>query len=94
LEAAQLGSFLDTAVGELSGGLRHAATLACVLHVAPNALLLDEPASDLDTSRKDALWRVLTEASKSLEFLIMASHEKDMPAFLQKRVTLVDGRIL
>ncbi len=89
-----LGPLIDVQVGELSGGFRKLAALACVLASStPEALLLDEPTADLDEKHASLVIDVLQRESAKLAFLVVSSHPTHGLDFLKRRVFIENGRI-
>lgn len=87
-----LNGFEDRVTFKLSGGEKRLVSLATVLAMEPEVLLMDEPTSGLDEKTKIRLKEVLRELDLSY---ILISHEFD---FLDDMVTayqtLQDGRII
>ena len=76
---------------KLSGGEKRLVSLATVLAMAPEVLLLDEPTTGLDNNTKTKLIQVIKSLSISL---IAVSHEFDfLEAATNKIYTLEDGKI-
>jgi ABC-2 type transport system ATP-binding protein len=86
-----LQSILDLPVAQLSGGTQKLATLACILAVEPEALLLDEPASDLDGRHVEELYAVLAGLCARLKFIVVSTHDVRGLDFLRRKLELVDG---
>ncbi len=75
----------------LSGGEKRLVSLACVLAMEPEVLLLDEPSSGLDEKNAARLKSCLLASGKAL---LIASHDKDFLDGLAKtRAKLSDGVI-
>lgn len=87
-----LAGFEDRVTHKLSGGEKRLVSLATVLAMEPEVLLLDEPSTGLDTQTKATLIQVLNSLELSFIFI---SHEMD---FLSKTAshiyTMEGGRIL
>ncbi len=90
---ARLGlqGFEDRVTYHLSGGERRLVSLATVLAMQPEALLLDEPTAGLDTETEKRLEEVLSQSSLSWAII---SHDR---SFLERTCTrilrLQDGRL-
>jgi len=81
-------------IGQLSGGTQKLATLACMLAVEPDALLLDEPASDLDNQHAAELYSSLAELCTALRFIVVSTHDVRGLESLHRRMVLDNGRFL
>jgi len=78
LGSLKLGGFEDRITYKLSGGEKRLVSLATVLAMNPEILILDEPTTGLDDETTQRLIRVLAESG--LTYLIV-SHDK---AFLER----------
>ncbi len=87
-----LESFRDRVTHRLSFGEKKLVSLACVLAMQPEALLLDEPSAGLDT---DVAARLIDILSANARTLLVVSHDD---AFLEQvtkgRRRLREGRLL
>jgi ABC-2 type transport system ATP-binding protein len=63
--------------GNLSGGQRTRASLACALVCQPDLLVLDEPTVGLDPVLRVDLWEQFTELSRAGTTLLVSSHVMD-----------------
>ncbi len=92
LEKVGLPGFEARVSSRLSGGERRLVSLACVLAMEPDILLLDEPSSGLDSRNTAKLLSCLKSCGKTM---VIASHDN---AFLSElsncSATLCDGAIL
>lgn len=80
---------------ELSGGEKQRTAIARALVHAPELLFADEPTGNLDPENTIALGKLLLKINKSGTTIIMATHNKDLVDFLQKRViTLENGKLV
>lgn len=86
-----LNDFEERITYKLSGGEKRLVSLATVLAMEPEALLLDEPSSGLDSSTKETLIHILNDLR--LTFIII-SHEFDFLSETAGHIyTMEDGRI-
>ena len=63
--------------GNLSGGQRTRASLACALVCQPDLLVLDEPTVGLDPVLRVDLWEQFTDLARSGSTLLVSSHVMD-----------------
>jgi len=85
---------LDLPVSQLSGGTQKLATLACILTGQPDALLLDEPSSDLDHQHVDELYSLLADMRSALEFMVVTTHYVRGLEFFDQKLEIADGKIV
>lgn len=91
LEAVGLSGFEGRVPSRLSGGERRLVSLACVLAMEPEVLLLDEPSSGLDERNSAKLLSCLKACGKTM---LIASHDKEFLSELANRsVLLRDGLV-
>jgi len=92
LEFLDLAGFEDRLTYKLSGGEKRLVSLATVLAMEPEALLLDEPATGLDDKTKTNIKRVLSELELSY---ILISHEFDLLFEITDSIYTMDkGKII
>ncbi len=81
--------------GELSGGEQQRVALARALVVQPLLLLADEPTGNLDLASGNAVFSLLQELCRSLGLcVIMVTHNLNLAAAMDKKYTLIDGKLL
>jgi lipoprotein-releasing system ATP-binding protein len=79
---------------ELSGGEQQRVALARALANAPRVLLADEPTGNLDPKTADHVFDMLTALVKASRVAaLVATHNLDLAARMDRRVTLRDGRV-
>lgn len=91
---ASLGmeGFEDRITHQLSGGEKRMITLAAVLAMDPDVLLLDEPSNALD---RDARQRLLDTLQALPHAMIIISHDDDfLNQLATRRVRLVDAQLI
>ncbi|QDP86119.1 ABC transporter ATP-binding protein [Chryseobacterium sp. SNU WT5] len=96
LEVVGLLDFKDTLPKYLSGGQQQRVAIARSLSVLPKLLLLDEPFSNLDFSRKielrERLFKYVREKNISL---IISTHEiQEVMPWLDQIIVLQEGRLI
>jgi len=91
LDFLGLKDFEDRVTYKLSGGEKRLVSLATVLAMQPEALLLDEPSTGLDSTTKETLVDILNGLDLSL---VLISHEFDFLSRTTRKIyTMEDGRI-
>jgi len=91
LESLSLKGYEDRVTHQLSGGEKRLVSLATVLAMQPEALILDEPTTGLDEETTERLVGILTESN--LSYMVI-SHDKDFLVRTTSRlVALREGRL-
>ena len=91
LASLGMAGFEQRITHQLSGGEKRMITLACVLAMAPDVLLLDEPSNALDTKARQCLIDTLQALPQAM---IIISHDSDLVAQLATReLCLDDGKL-
>jgi cobalt/nickel transport system ATP-binding protein len=87
-----MSEFEDRITFKLSGGEKRMISLATVLAMEPEVLLLDEPTTGLDTATRQTLAKVLEALDMSL---VLISHNADfLEATTHTLYSMENGRIL
>jgi ABC-type lipoprotein export system ATPase subunit len=90
-----LSSKLDALPSELSGGEGQRVAIARALAQEPELLLCDEPTGHLDSDTAARVLELIEELQARQRFtLVVATHDADVAARLDRRIELLDGRIV
>ena len=87
-----LSGFEKRITFKLSGGEKKLVSLATILSMEPEVLLLDEPLSGLDIRTRSVITRALTEMDVS--YIIISHNINFLQSTTQSTRTLRDGRIV
>ncbi len=80
--------------GNLSGGQRTRASLACALVAAPDLLVLDEPTIGLDPVLRVELWEQFHQLARRGTTLLVSSHVMDEADHCGDLLLMRDGHLL
>lgn len=80
--------------GNLSGGQRTRASLACALVAHPDLLVLDEPTVGLDPVLRVDLWEQFHHLARGGTTLLVSSHVMDEADHCEDLLLLREGRLL
>ncbi len=96
LEMVEMTAFAKVKAKFLSGGQQQRVALARVLALEPEILLLDEPFSQIDSFRKNALRRNLFHYLKEKQITcIIATHDStDALSFSEETIVMQNGRVV
>jgi len=94
LEQVGLGARLEHRSGELSGGEQQRVALARALVMDPALLLADEPTGNLDSASGNRVFALLRQLSVDLGLaVVMVTHNMELAAAMDHRLTLADGSL-
>ena len=95
LELVGLTEKLDLLPAELSGGEAQRVAIARALAQRPQLLLCDEPTGHLDSDTGERVLDLLQAVQREFGFaLVVATHDADVAARMERSVELHDGRVL
>ena len=95
LAMVQLKDRADHRPGRLSGGEQQRVAIARAVANAPRVLLADEPTGNLDSSTADAVFRQLLSLVRDTGMAaLVATHNPDLAARMDRTVTLKDGVLM
>ena len=90
-----LGGRLNHRPSELSGGEQQRVAIARAVANAPRILLADEPTGNLDLHTAEHVFRALSQlVTASGLAAVIATHNMDLAARMDRRVTLRDGKLI
>jgi lipoprotein-releasing system ATP-binding protein len=90
-----LGARLEHRPAELSGGEQQRVAIARAVANAPRILLADEPTGNLDPKTSEHVFGALTQLVRASGLaLIVATHNMDIAARMDRRVTIKDGLVI
>ncbi|MFH0876687.1 MAG: ATP-binding cassette domain-containing protein [Candidatus Omnitrophota bacterium] len=85
----------DSAIEELSGGMKRRLMVARSLLNKPELLVLDEPTTGLDPQGRHQIWERIIRLKKQGATVLLTTHYMDEAAHLCDRIVIMDaGKIL
>ncbi|MEO3855519.1 ABC transporter ATP-binding protein [Acrocarpospora sp. B8E8] len=93
LERVGIGRLAGKLPSALSGGEQQRAAIARALANDPPVLVADEPTGNLDAQTGTAVLDLLAELAALGTCVLMVTHERDLAAWVDRTVTIADGRI-
>ena len=91
LESLGLGGYEERITHKLSGGEKRLVSLACVVAMEPEILLLDEPTAGLDDNITQRIVGILKGLAQSM---VIVSHDRDfVEAVTNVTMTLSEGNL-
>ncbi|MDE2465724.1 MAG: ABC transporter ATP-binding protein [Alphaproteobacteria bacterium] len=94
LQGFGLGQRLEHTPSRLSGGEQQRVAIARALANNPSVLLADEPTGNLDVATADTVFAQLMDTLRERNIAaLIATHNPDLAARMDRRVTLRAGRI-
>lgn len=79
---------------ELSGGEQQRVAIARALVNSPDIILADEPTGNLDSNTAEEIMELLKNLHRQGQTIIMVTHEKNIAAYAERVIHLLDGRII
>ena len=90
-----LGDRLKHRPAELSGGEQQRVAIARAVANAPRVLFADEPTGNLDPNTSNHVFHALMQLVKATGVaMLIATHNMDLAGRMDRRVSLVNGRIV
>jgi lipoprotein-releasing system ATP-binding protein len=95
LEALGLAARADHRPAELSGGEQQRVAIARAVANGPGILLADEPTGNLDPKTADHVFVALEHLVRATGLAaLIATHNLDIAARMDRRISLIDGQIV
>lgn len=95
LESLGLGDHMHKRPDQISGGQRQRVAVARALANDPPLILADEPTGSLDSHSSEQVFQILREIpAGGQKSVIAVTHDLDIAGRMDRRVHLIDGRIV
>lgn len=94
LEKVGLSDRVNHLPNELSGGQKQRVCIARALVNNPDIILADEPTGALDTKTSAQIMELLTELNREGKTIILVTHEEEIAAYADRRISIRDGVII
>lgn len=94
LEDVGLGDRLENTRAQLSGGQQQRVAIARALVNNPSIVFADEPTGNLDSKSSGEIMELLDVLHKKGRTIILVTHEPEIGAHANRKITMRDGKIL
>lgn len=94
LATVGVGGYARRLPSELSGGQQQRVAIARALANNPPVLIADEPTGNLDSKTAHAVFDTLASLARQGKTVIYVTHDRELAARADARITLLDGRIV
>jgi putative ABC transport system ATP-binding protein len=94
LERMDIGHRRDHLPGQLSGGQQQRVAVARAVVHAPPLILADEPTGNLDSEHGSEVMKILVKLHEQGTSIVMVTHSAENAAYAERRVRMLDGRVL
>jgi ABC-2 type transport system ATP-binding protein len=84
----------NKSAGNLSGGMKQRASLACAIVHNPTLLFLDEPTVGLDPELRVTFWEYFSALTRQGATLVISSHTMDDAAHCDRLAFMRDGQVI
>ncbi len=94
LEWVGLAERASSKPAQLSGGQSQRVAIARAIVKRPEIVLADEPTANLDAANSHNIMKTMVDLNKELKTtFIFATHDEKVISYLNRKITLFDGRI-
>lgn len=95
LDLLEMNGYADKLSSKLSGGQQQRVAIARALINDPDIIMADEPTGNLDSVNTDTVFHIFQRLSKERgQTVIAVTHDMDFAGRSDRRIELVDGRIV
>jgi putative ABC transport system ATP-binding protein len=94
LEEVEIADQAHKLPAALSGGQQQRVAIARALANDPPVIVADEPTGNLDSQTAEAVLGLLRDLAKAGKTVLIATHERDIARIVDRKIELVDGRLL
>lgn len=95
LEKLSLLDKKDSAINQLSGGMRRRVLIAKALSHEPRVLFLDEPTAGVDVELRKSMWNIVRDLKKDGVTIILTTHYIEEAEAIADRIGIInDGQLL
>ena len=95
LDLLEMNGYADKLSSKLSGGQQQRVAIARALINDPDIIMADEPTGNLDSVNSDTVFNIFQRLSKEMgQTVITVTHDLDFAGKSDRRIELMDGRIV
>ncbi|MCL2150646.1 MAG: energy-coupling factor transporter ATPase [Coriobacteriia bacterium] len=94
LDTVAMGDYIEADPAQLSGGQRQRVSIAGILAMRPDILILDEPGAMLDVRGRRGIRRIVRELNAAGMTIVLITHSMEEASEAQRVLVLDQGRIV